>query len=41
MLGTTLEVVVVALDLEASVRFHSGSSVGSRRGGKCKVPLWK
>ena len=40
MLSSTLE-VVVALDVEVSVRFHSGSSGGSRCGGKCKVPLWE
>ena len=40
MLGPTLE-VVVALDVEVSVRFHSGSSGGSSHGGRCKVPLWK
>ena len=34
MSGPTLE-VVVALDVEVSVKFHSGSSGGSRRGGKC------
>ena len=34
MLGPTLE-VVVALDVKVSVRSHSGSSGGSRRGGKC------
>ena len=34
MSGSTLE-VVVALGVEVSVRSHSGSSGGSRRGGKC------
>ena len=34
MLSSTLE-VVVALDVEVSVRSHSGSSGGSRREGKC------
>ena len=34
MLGPTLE-VVVALEVEVTVRSHSGSSGGSRCGGKC------
>ena len=32
-------VVVVAPVVEVDVRSHSGSRGGSRRGGKCKVPL--